>query len=211
MLVFIDESGDTGRKIQKGSSEYFVIVLVTFEEHEDAVNCDQRIALLREELHLPKNYEFKFNKMRREQRELFLKAVLPYSFFYFGVIINKDPKKLYGEGFNIKESFYKYTCSLVFENAKPYLKDAIVIIDGSGSREFKFQLQSYLKKKIGSDLIRKVKMQSSHSNNLVQLADMIAGSVHRSLSKKGDKHIYRPIIKSREMSVQIWPSKNGSK
>ncbi len=40
MLVFIDESGDTGLKIDKGSSKYFVIALVIFEDHEEAIACD---------------------------------------------------------------------------------------------------------------------------------------------------------------------------
>lgn len=204
MLVFIDESGDTGRKIDKGSSQYFVVVLVTFEEDDDAVSCDQRIALLRKELHLPVNYEFKFNKTRKEIRQAFLRAVSPYDFFYFGIAIDKDPKKLYGTGFNVKESFYKYACSLVFSNAKPHLKDAIVLIDGSGSREFKRELQSYLKKKVGK-LLKKVKIQSSHSNNVIQLADMVAGSIHRSFGQKEDKNEYRPILKPREMKVQVWP------
>ena len=146
--------------------------------------------------------------MRRNQREIFYHAVMPYSFFYFGVVINKDPTKLYGDGFQVKESFYKYACSLVFENAKPYLRDATVVIDGSGTRDFKNQLQSYLKKKIGGS-IKKVKMQSSHSNNLIQLADMIAVAIQRSLGQKGDRMVYRPIIKPREMRVQVWPQENG--
>lgn len=203
MLVFIDESGDTGRKLDRGSSRYFVVVLVLFKDNQEAIACDMRIADLRKDLRLSPHYEFKFQKMRRDFRELFLRAVLPYSFFYFGIVINKEPKKLYGEGFAVKESFYKYACGLVFENAKPHLKDATVVIDGSGSREFKRQLQGYLKKKTGS--IRKVKVQASHSNNLIQLADMLAGSVHRSFSKKGDRHIYRPIVRSKEARIQVWP------
>jgi len=78
------------------------------------------------------------------------------------------------------------------------------MIDGSGSREFKHQFQSYLKRKVGS-LIKKVKIQSFHSNNLIQLADMIAGSIHRSYGQKGDSGIYRKIIKPREIKVQVWP------
>lgn len=209
MLVFIDESGDTGRKIDQGSSRYFVVSLVLFEENDEAMACDQRIALLRKEWHVPEMYEFKFSRMNREQRETFLQAVLPYSFVYFSIVINKDPTKLHGDGFFIKESFYKYACFLVFENAKPYLRDATVVIDGSGTREFKNQLQTYLKKKTGG-LIKKVKIQSSHSNNLIQLADMIAGSVHRSFGNKGDKNVYRPLIRSRELKVQIWPTENNA-
>ncbi|OHA62682.1 MAG: hypothetical protein A3E07_01145 [Candidatus Wildermuthbacteria bacterium RIFCSPHIGHO2_12_FULL_45_9] len=204
MLVFIDESGDTGRKLDCGSSRYFVVSMVFFEENDEAIACDQRISLLKKELRMPDGYEFKFRKMRREQREAFLKAVLPYSFGYFSVVINKDPKKLYGDGFIVKESFYKYACFLVFENAKPHLRNATVVIDGSGSREFKHELQVYLRKKTDG-LIKKVKIQSSHSNNLIQLVDMIAGSVHRSFTGKGDKDIYRRIIKPHEFKVQVWP------
>lgn len=203
MLVFIDESGDTGLKFNKGSSKYFVITLTTFEDNEEALGCDQRIELLKKELKMPEGFEFKFNRLRKNQRIKFFEAVLPYSFFYFGIVINKS--KLYGEGFKIKESFYKYTCSLVFENAKPRLKDSVIVIDGSGSREFKRQLKTYLRKKVGSGIIKKVKIQSSHSNNLLQLADMIAGAVHRSFTNKGDKEIYRKIIGTKEIDVQFWP------
>ena len=38
MLVFIDESGDTGRKLEKGSSKFFVVALVIFEDHDEASN-----------------------------------------------------------------------------------------------------------------------------------------------------------------------------
>jgi hypothetical protein len=204
MLVFVDESGDTGRKLGKGSSRYFVITLVIFEENDEAEGCDQRITLLKRELHLPPVFEFKFSQLRKDQRTKFYEAIQPYSFFYYGIIIDKDPSKLWGKGFEIKESFYKYTCSLVFENAKPYLKDAIVIFDGSGSREFKRQLTRYLRKKVGGG-IRKVKIQASHSNNLIQLADMVAGAINRSLTDKDDKLLYRNCLKPREMNVQTWP------
>jgi hypothetical protein len=203
MLVFIDESGDAGLKTGKGSSRYFVIILVSFEENEEATACDQRIELLKRELKLSQGAEFKFSKLRKDQRLKFFEAVAPYAFFYFAIIVNKE--KLYGDGFKIKESFYKYACSLVFENAKPYLREAIIVIDGSGSREFKRQLKTYLRKKIGTNIIKKVKIQSSHSNNLLQLADMAAGAVYRSFSKKSDKEVYRKVIKAKEIYAQFWP------
>lgn len=203
MLVFVDESGDAGLKLDQGSSEYFVVTLVAFEENDEAEALDKRIDLLKRELGMNPLGEFKFNKSNKNIRNQFLRAVLPYTFFYFAIIINK--KKLYGEGFKYKESFYKYTSSLVFENAKPYLEKAKVIIDGSGSKEFRNQLSSYLRKKTGGGYIKKIKLEDSKRNNLLQLADMISGSIFRSLSDKSDAEIYRDIIKSREIYVQIWP------
>lgn len=206
MLVFVDESGDPGLKLDRGSTRYFVVALVVFEENEEAEALDRRITLLRTELGLSERFEFKFNKAGKAMKLQFLNAVAPYTFFYFGIAIDKT--LLYGEGFRIKESFYKYTCSLVFENAKPYLRDAVIVVDGSGSRDFRLQLQPYLKRKMnqgGERLIKKIKLQESARNNLIQLADIIAGSIARSLSQKGDARLYRNVIRHREMYVQVWP------
>jgi len=208
MLVFVDESGDPGLKLSQGSSKYFVVALVIFEDHEEAQAADDRINLLRRELRLNPRFEFRFNKCRRDLREQFLRAVAPYQFFYYGIVINKDPAKLWGEGFRYKESFYKYASSLVFENAKAFLSNATVVIDGSGSKDFRKQLERYLKLRIndpGCRFIRKVKVQESYRNNLLQLADMIAGAINRSFGTKPDSQIYRGIISHREMNVQLWP------
>ena len=145
MLLFIDESGDPGLKLGRGSSALFCVALIIFEENEDAAAADLAIADLRSRLRLHENYEFRFNNSSRAMREDFLIAAASYNFFYHGIIINKA--KLTGPGFRVKESFYKYACSLVFENAKPQLTDAIVVIDGSGSRDFRRQLATYLRRK----------------------------------------------------------------
>ncbi len=207
MLVFIDESGDSGLKITEGSSRFFTIVLVVFEDREDATSCDQRIGLIRKELDLPEDYEFHFTENSDRVRESFFKAVIPYNFFYYGIIINKG--SLYGEGFKYKESFYKYASNLLFENAKDKLTEAIVVIDESGRKMFKYQLATYLKRKINTKdkiYIKKVKMQDSKGNNLLQLADMVAGALNRSLNnKKREPKKFREMIGSREINVQIWP------
>jgi hypothetical protein len=208
MLVFIDESGDPGLKLESGSTDYFIVTLVAFEENEEALATDQRIQLLKRELNFPPEFEFHFNKVKGAYREAFLSAVAGFGWFYFSIVINK--RKLTGAGFKFKESFYKYACGLVFENAKPYLDNATVVIDGSGSREFRRELGTYLRKRINdkkgdSRFIGKIKLQDSHSNNLLQLADMVCGAVARSYSQKEDAETYRRLIAHREIYVQFWP------
>jgi hypothetical protein len=208
MLVFIDESGDSGLKIDKGSSKLFTVSLVVFEDNDEAEACDKRIELLKRELGWEPQGEFHFKRNSDKVRETFLKAVSPYNFFYYGVVINKDPKKLWGEGFKNKESFYKYACGLVFENAKDKLNKAIVVIDKSGSLEFRNHLAKYLRKRINikDKLIKDVKMQRSTGNNLLQLADYVAGIINRSViegEKKTNK--FRKIVAHREIRVQVWP------
>lgn len=67
------------------------------------------------------------------------------------------------------------------------------------------KISSYLRKKINGGYIKKIKLQDSRRNNLLQLVDMISGSILRSLSHKSDAKIYRNIIISREIYVQVWP------
>jgi len=209
MLVFIDESGDPGLKIEKGSSRFFTIALVIFEDRDEALACDQRIKLLKRELGWEESSEFHFKRNSDRVRRAFLKAVAPYNFFYYGIVINKDPKKLWGEGFRDKKSFYKYACGLVFQNAKDKLENSTVVIDKSGNLDFRRQLAKYLRKRMneeGKKLIKKVKMQRSKGNNLLQLADYVAGVINRSVQNhKKFAAEYRKIISHREIYVQIWP------
>lgn len=207
MLVFVDESGDSGMRSKQGSSAYFVISAVIFEENEAAEECDAEIEALRKVLFKGANREFHFNKLCDQFREDFFNAVARHDFFHISFALNKA--RLYGPGFLYKDSFYKYTAKLLFENAKPYLREASVVIDRSGNREFRQQLEKYLKRKINTDgqVIRKVKSEPSHSNNLIQMADMVCGAIARSYKegKTGDKMRFRRLISHRELDVLLWP------
>ncbi len=208
MLVFVDESGDTGLKFEKGSSERFVVTLVIFEDVEDAHAAESRIKKLRHELGLKKDFEFHYSGMKSRYREPFFKALGQQQFFYCTISINK--RKLVGPGFKNKESFYKYACRLVFENAKPLLDNAKIVIDGSGSREFKRELSSYLKRHMNSKddrfkRIKKVQMEDSKKNDLIQLADMVCGAVARKLAGKSDGVQHQRYIRHLELRVQEWP------
>lgn len=208
MLVFLDESGDTGRKIAIGSSKYFVVSLVIFNDNDDALACDQRISLLRHEANLPEDYEFHFSDNSRAKRELFLQAVNPYNFVYCTVAIDKDPSKLYGDGFNSKSSFYKYACNMVFTNTLPYLDKATVVIDRSGSKTFQGELRTYLRNKLNDSdgqKIKKMKAEKSHTNNLLQLADYCVCISNRKVQRKKDWELYYKYISAKELSWQQWP------
>jgi Protein of unknown function (DUF3800) len=129
-------------------------------------------------------------------------------YLYVAFVFNKA--KMYGPGFQFKSPFYKYACKLLFESAKPYLQQASVTIDGCGDRVFRKQLQTYLKAKINTEkeTIKKVKLEASHSNNLLQFADMVCGAVARSYkTAKGNCGEFRHLIKRHELGVTVWPKR----
>ena len=107
-----------------------------------------------------------------------------------------------------KGPLYKYVCGLVFENAKPYLADATVVIDKSGDREFRNQLAAYLRRRMkegGPNPIRKIKMEESSTNNLLQLADYVAGVTNRCVNNRPNAAAHRRLIASREIQARVWP------
>ena len=206
MLVFVDESGDPGMSGRGGATEHFVVGLVLFEDHDQAENADRRINLLRPELGLAPGFEFGFHRCRPDVRRHFLTQMLPYRWFYLAIAINKA--KLWSPTFASPAAFYNYSTSLVFENAKPHLRQAIVVIDASRGKTFRAELSRYLKRKIdrSGTLIKKIKHQDSARNNLLQLADMVVGSVGRSMRVgKKDRWDYRKLIRQNELRVQVWP------
>jgi hypothetical protein len=81
MLVFIDESGDAGLKLDKGSSSFFTVILIVFEENEEAAKADQKISLMRSELGMHPQFEFHFNGMKHKLRKSFLDGVSSCGFF----------------------------------------------------------------------------------------------------------------------------------
>jgi len=71
MLVLIDESGDPGFKLEKGSTRHFVAAMVVFRDFKQAEACSQAIKGLRTKL--PHKGEFKFNKSDMRVRDGFFK------------------------------------------------------------------------------------------------------------------------------------------
>ncbi len=208
MLVFIDESGDSGLGQSRSSSKNLIVTLVLFEDRLEAQRADDRIAQLRRELNLRFQFEFHFSKLKQEWREHFLRNMGVLEFKYFSIVLDKQELKK--RGCTTPADLYRYACNLVFQAAKPYLRNATVVIDGSGTQKFQRDIATHLRRHMngpGNDegYIGKVRIQNSHTNNLLQLADMVCGAVARSLTDKPRAGICRKLISHCEMEVSTWP------
>jgi hypothetical protein len=199
-IIIVDESGDAGLSDKEGTSKYITFGVVFFETLEAAKEADQRIEILKKDMGITD--EFKFSKLSKNKREKFLKNIIKSDFYFFYVTIDKLAVKDdsdFDDG-----TFYRYACSLGFLLAKPYMNNAIVIVDGSGSKEFRNNFQRYIKNQMDGK-ISKFKIQDSKKNNLVQLADMITGATAKRTSHKEDKDFYFNLIKVRCVDYKYYP------
>lgn len=198
MLVFIDDSGDPGFKLYKGSTPYFVMASVIFDDELEAEKAALAIKVLRRGLNLSDNFEFKFAKCSPAYRERFLGAVTGINFRVRAVVADKAAVK--SPELRSKEvNFYTYMIKLALEHGDG-IKDANIKLDGTADRQHRKKTLGYLKKELNSPhntRIKKISFKSSHNNVLIQLADMVAGSINRSRRKdKKDSLRYARILKN---------------
>jgi len=198
MQVFIDDSGDPGFKIEKGSTEYFSISMVIFNDNLEAEKAAVAIKELRRELKFSDNTEFKFCKTQRSVRIKFLQTIAPFQFKIRSLVVKKSEirsPELRGS----KESFYGYFIKMALKYSGGSIIDASIKIDGSGDRTFRKRFLGYLHRELNSGdkkIIKKCRLVDSKSNVLIQMADMIAGGINRSYNRsKSDADDYLMIIK----------------
>jgi hypothetical protein len=71
-----------------------------------AVACDRRIELLHRETDWHSEFHFKRNP--DHVREAFIRAVVPYNFFYYGIVIDKERQRHLADQFPTRGTFYQY-------------------------------------------------------------------------------------------------------
>jgi hypothetical protein len=187
-LIFIDDSGDTGFKFNKGSSKFFVLVAIIMDSRETTELISLAIARVRLLMKLGLDYEFKFNKLNKAQRINFLKKINYLDFNIDAIVVDKrileDTKLLLLK-----------TVEALLSLDKSMYDGSIIKIDGKANEVLRNSLVKRLnllhKEKTDIGFIRS-------SNNLIQLADMVAGSIRRSYeSDKNDRFIYIDLLKKR--------------
>lgn len=183
MLVFIDESGDPGFKVAKGSSPLFVAAMVIFADHDEARKTQELVRSLLGRVH--RRREFKFNKCRPAVRDEFFSRVASQNFAVRGIVVRKQliwSERLRSDD----ESFYRFFIKSMVKFDNQSLRDAKVFIDGAGDRAFRQSLVTYLKHHVGKGAIDSVRLRNSVSEPLLQLADMCVGAIARSYRTNRD-------------------------
>lgn len=198
MLVFIDDSGDAGFNLAKGSTRFFVIACVIFNDELEAEKTSIAIKELKRSLKFHDNKEFKFHSSNKDIREQFLRVINKFDFQIRALVIDKTAIRSKDLQAN-RKLFYSYAIKLVLQYSDNTILDAKVRIDGSGDRVFRKSFIAYLRREVNSrqrKIMKNCKLVDSKDNTLIQMADMVAGAVKRSYEVSlNDSKLYKLIIK----------------
>lgn len=174
MIVFIDECGDAGFKIEEqSSSRYFVIALVVFADVESSAKTEQVIAKLHQELGI--RQEFKFCHDSRKTKLKVFNALRDCDFTVELLVVDK---KLI-ESKYLREhpkNFYNFMLKEIISHSEIADAKAKIVLDGKGNKHFVNELKSYLRKD-NKVQMKSFSLKDSKKDNLLQLADYVAGGI----------------------------------
>lgn len=185
MMIFIDESGDSGFK--KSSSPYFVLTMVIIDD-EDVVKINDSIERLKKQYHMYP--EYKFSRTSDFHKERFFKMISSLPFMAHAIVVDK--KLVYSSELRSNsKKFYNFFPKQLLQHS-PLEKQSKIRIDKSSSRVFQKEAMAYIRQQL-HDLNLNIKFLDSKSANLIQLADMISGAICRNFAHK-EKVQWLPLI-----------------
>ncbi len=204
MLIFLDESGTTSFKFGAGASRYFVVIMVIFDAPADAERVSAAVSALRQKLHLPSDYEFRFSTGSSERvKNEFLQMLLPYNFRYRAIVVDKR-QFWQRHRQQAGERLFDYVVAQLLQSAGG-IQNATVFVDQIAVGEFARRFNVYVRQQLrasGAQPIRKFKHVDSRRNNLIQVADMVCGAVYRAYAR-GDDTYWRVIRAKEEIVVEL--------
>jgi hypothetical protein len=206
VFVYLDESGDTGFKFP-GSSRYFIIALVLTD---DPIPLHEAVDELRESLGFSPKNEFKFYNSSEYVRQAFMEMLMHQNFSARVLVVDKH--LMTQPHMHKRETFYNYLVRLVLTYDNDSILNATLILDESIKGEkSKQHFATYLRRSLNTDQakrkIRDVKYHRSHSDNVIQVADMISGAVYAKYSR-GEAR-YSEMIKGKIQDIWEWRPKQA--
>jgi hypothetical protein len=205
-LAYMDESGDAGFKVESGSSPTLVVAAVILDSAQDAEATASAIHRYREILGKGRSFQFHFSNLRRDWRVGFLEAVRDCPFRVRAIVMPKDH---IWEGTQLRKSgeyFYNFTMKMLLTHTFGDIENAKLFVDGEAGRQSLRRMVAYLRRECNTPecrVFRDIKfVPKRESNVLVQLADMVTGSVARFYRyDKTDRQTYRAVIESK---LRVW-------
>lgn len=202
-LVFIDDSGDPGFKAGVSSST-FVLAAALFVDTEIATILNKEISDYRKSLGWKEKHEFKFRKASKVIKLRFLEIVNKYPFEIYAVYINKANYPNVFK-FSDDEKLYNWTTKELL-SIMP-LDGAKVKADGKYGRKYKQHVKTYIRQELNTPEQKKIEdfdIMDSVRDNLIQLADIVVGSINRSFqTDKTDSDEYIRIIRKKIIELKL--------
>ena len=182
MLTFTfagDEAGDVSFAFAKGASRYFVVTVIATPNPDDLRAVLEKV---RKEASLPRTYEFGFNSVSSNRlRERVFTALGNAKFEAWALIVDKttlpDTFKLFMSGLDV----YVYFVSELIRQipAEKRMRATLILDEFGDPTQTRNELKQVMKQRNIKHEFQRISIRRSRSELLIQIADLVAGSIFR--------------------------------
>jgi hypothetical protein len=174
--AFADEFGNNSFEFETQGSHFIVATVIC--------KTDQ-IAQLEEQVNeLRRKHNFQTGELKssgvgknHKRRLKILKDLIRLDISVYAVIVDK--RKLVGQGFKYKKSFYKYLNNLLYKELFRTFPKLDLYVDEHGGNDYMLEFKKYVGKHHQKTLFSgsQFDLQNSKNSNLIQIADLVAGTL----------------------------------
>lgn len=181
MLTFTlagDEAGDASLNFEKGASRYFVVAVIATQ---DADALRSVLIDLRRRENFAENFEFHFNSLASAKlRQKTMTAIQEADFLAWALIVDKTTMPIALRDFSGMEFYLHCVVELIKRVPVEYRRKGTLILDEIGSANVAlFKLKRMLKNHNVRHEFSRIFFRRSRSEDLIQVADLVAGAILR--------------------------------
>jgi len=186
--LFIDDSGDTGFK--KSATSHFLIAALLVIDEDQKQKISEAIDLFRRNLGWSEMHEIKFNTAEKGIIIDFIDFIKEFNYSAYVMVLDKSKVN--------PDKIPKSRVSLYFQIIKELilklkLINPVITIDGRADKKFAKEIKTFLRQSLREHGVydSRIYLVDSRKNSLIQLTDIVVGSVARSYKKeKTDSQTY---------------------
>lgn len=199
--VYLDESGSPN--INDLDPPVFIVAAVVIDSRADLSNLDLRFKNAFATIRRPEEHELKASGLSGKKHTRVLRELSLLDYQWAAACFNKS--LLTSPGFADPMTFYRYAFQFLIGDLLSIAWQADLVLDQNSTPAVQAELETYLRREnsgLPVSRLGSIKFSDSSKARLVQLADLIAGAVRRSVS--GEAMPLRE-IEEKMISLQFWP------
>ena len=188
LYAYLDESGDPG--FHETATPFFVLTLLLVD-YQCQTGLREAVDRLRVDLGFSRDPEFRFASTPPATRRRFLTAVRSWEFLAVALVVEKS--RVGEPHLKSRESLYDYFVSRLLSDDTLALHDIDLTADsrmgGSNAGRRAAQRLRACLNEAGITRVRQVRYRDSRGDNLLQVADMISGSIYHHFARGDDQFL----------------------
>jgi len=199
--IYLDESGSPD--LANIAPTVFVVAAVIIESRQELAGLDQRFKNAFAAIRRPEDHELKTAGLSMAKHARVLRELSLLEYQWAAACFEKQ--RLDAAGFGDPITLYRYAFQFLVGDLLTIAWQADLVIDENSTPAFQAELEAHLRRQNSGLPIGRlgtVTFADSAKNRLVQLADLVAGAVRRSVD--GEPVPFRE-IEYKMINLQFWP------